>query len=304
MAFSGLFCLVVLLWFSSQLAKVLAGKREWRKNLHDWLEETGGYSGKVIETWLYVRTGHRRLYTEVKTGGASWFITPSLNLPNTSYLEMESSCSNSPCQLEVYGTRQSSARVFKNNELVQNLTFETQRISTTAIKKSYPHLLILARTSETSTTTKFSIYSIKLYHYFCENRTLYNTDLSQVHSSTTNTSKLVQCPDNAIASDGKSTNITVKCTPKGSWVFKDLKCVCDKGFFFSNQRCLGCLSDHYKTTIANERCQKCPDGRTNNTMHTQCKCKKDHYIGDDKDGPCYGIFFEIFDLVETECFCW
>ena len=121
-----------------------------------------------------------------------------------------------------------------NVESIQNVTFDANGSNTTIIKKSYPHLRVLARAISQK---RFSISSIKMYHYFCKRRTIYNTVLSQVDSSTTNISKLVQCPDNAIASDGKSTNITVQCTPKGSWTFGDLKCVCDKGFYFSNQGC-------------------------------------------------------------------
>ena len=121
-----------------------------------------------------------------------------------------------------------------NVESIQNVTFDVNGSNTTIIKKSYPYLRILARATSRK---KINIYLIKIFHYFCEKRTIYNTVLSQVDSSTTNISKLVQCPDNAIASDGKSTNVTVQCTPKGSWTFGDLKCVCDKGFYSNNQGC-------------------------------------------------------------------
>ena len=131
----------------------------------------------------------------------------------------------------------SLAQFFKNYEFIQNVIFETRSISTTIIKKSYPHLFILARTSAKVSGTTFYIYSIKIRYYVCEKRKMCNTDLSQVDSSTTNISKLVQCPDNALTSDGKSRNITVQCTPKGNWIFGDLKCVCDKGFYSSNQSC-------------------------------------------------------------------
>ena len=131
----------------------------------------------------------------------------------------------------------SSAAVFNNYEFIQNLTFETRRINTTTIKKSYPYLYILARVLDTSPQTWFFIYSIKISYYYCEKIAIYNTDLNNVFSSTTNTSLLVQCPDNALASDGKSTNIPVQCTPKGNWTFGNLNCVCDKGFFSSNQSC-------------------------------------------------------------------
>ena len=52
-----------------------------------------------------------------------------------------------------------------------------------------------------------------------------------------NISKLGQCRENAVSSDGKSTNITVNCTPKGNWTFGDLECVCDKGFQLNEQGC-------------------------------------------------------------------
>jgi hypothetical protein len=131
----------------------------------------------------------------------------------------------------------SLARSSKNFEFIRNVTFETRSINTTTVKKSYPHLRILARTSSTSRITTFYIYSIKIRYYFCEKKTIYNTDLSQVYSSTTNISKLVHCHENTLASDGKSRNITVKCTPEGNWTFGDRKCVCDRGFHFNNQSC-------------------------------------------------------------------
>ena len=137
----------------------------------------------------------------------------------------------------VFFVSYSLARSLRNFEFIQNITFARQRINTTiTIRKSYPYLRILARTSKTaSRTIMFYIYSIKIRYYFCEKRTIYNTGVSQAYSSTTNISQLVQCPDNALASDGKSRSITVQCTPKGNWTFGDLNCVCDKGFFSSHQ---------------------------------------------------------------------
>jgi hypothetical protein len=67
---------------------------------------------------------------------------------------------------------------------------------------------------------------------------MYNTDLSRVNSSTTNITKLFKCKENAVSSDGKSRNIEVNCTPKGSWAFGDLKCLCEKGFQLNEQGCL------------------------------------------------------------------
>ena len=125
----------------------------------------------------------------------------------------------------------------KNNGFIQNVTFETQSNHITTITKSYPHLYILARLSNTSSETTFYIYSIKIRYYVCEKKTIFNTDLSQVDSSTMNINKLVQCRENAVSSDGKSTNITVHCTPKGNWTFGDLKCVCDKGYQLNEQGC-------------------------------------------------------------------
>ena len=295
MTSSWLFCVVVLLWFTTQLQIVLAGMREFSfPDVDYWLEESSRFSDKVMEPW---HSSRGRLITVVKPGGASWFITPWLNLPNTSYLDMEASCNRRPCQFEIFGTNQSSAHVFKNYEFIQNLTFETRLINSTIIKKSYPNLYILARTPDAASETTFYIYSIKIRYYVCENTTIYNTDVSQIYSSTTNISQLVQCPDNALTSDGKSTNITVKCTPKGKWTFGDQRCVCQKGFYSSYQaRCSRCPTDYYKTTIGDESCEKCPAGKTNDAMYTQCKCKKDHYIGADEDGQCYAVPSEVCNL--------
>ena len=51
----------------------------------------------------------------------------------------------------------------------------------------------------------------------------------------------------------------------------------------------GCENGFYKNTIENSKCKKCPDGKTNNTMHTECDCKKDHKLGKDVKGSCYGM---------------
>ena len=52
----------------------------------------------------------------------------------------------------------------------------------------------------------------------------------------------------------------------------------------------GCSTYHYKGTVGNTKCLKCRNGKTANTIHTKCECKDDHYIGNDKDGPCYGMY--------------
>lgn len=41
------------------------------------------------------------LRTDVCPGCTSWFVTPLLNLPNMSYLVIETSCDRSSCQMEV-----------------------------------------------------------------------------------------------------------------------------------------------------------------------------------------------------------
>jgi hypothetical protein len=122
----------------------------------------------------------------------------------------------------------------KNFESIQNVTFEKRSLNTATIKKSYSYLRILVRA--TSQTT-FYIHSIKMYHYFCEKTRIHNTVLSQVDSSPANIGVIVQCGDNAVTSDGNSTNITANCTPKGNWTVGDQKCVCVKGFESNNQEC-------------------------------------------------------------------
>jgi hypothetical protein len=122
----------------------------------------------------------------------------------------------------------------KNFESIQNVTFEKRSLNTTTIEKSYRYLRILARATS---KTKFTIHSIKMYHYFCKTTRMHNTVLSKQDSSTTNIIAIVQCGDNAVASNGNSTNITANCTPKGNWTFGDQKCVCVKGFQSNNQEC-------------------------------------------------------------------
>ena len=312
---------LVLLWYS-KLQIVWAGKKLVSKQLEDWVDSQGliprsesndklfggiandslfgGLDEKayVDKSWSY-SIAMQRLSTELGPGGGSWFITPLLNLSNTSYLEIEASCNGNPCQLEIYGKSKNSTQLWAQYEFVQSIrpTFEMRSVNIATIKKSYSRLRILSRTTKTSSTTKFNIYSMKIYSYFCENITIYNTVLGQVESSTINISKIVQCQDNGIASNGKSTNITVKCTPKGQWTPGHLNCVCDKGFDFNNHECSQCTTDRYKSTTGNERCKKCPDGRKSNAMHTMCECIEDHYIlGDDEDGSCYGVPSGVQDL--------
>ncbi|CAB4021380.1 Ephrin type-B receptor 1, partial [Paramuricea clavata] len=257
------------------------------KALGDW-KDLARSQGNV-DHWDYRQS---KLITVIRAGsGASWFFTPMLaNTPNTSYLDIEAACTNNPFRLEIYGSSDSS---FKNLESIQNVTFEKRSLNTATIEKSYRYLCILVRA--TSQTT-FYIYSIKMYHYFCEKTTMHNIILSQVDSSTTNISVRVQCGDNAVASDRNSTNITANCTPKGNWIFGNQKCVCVEGFQSSNQECSRCLTDYYKNVVGDEACHKCPDGKTNNMMHTKCKCKKDHYIGDNESGPCFVVPSKVVDL--------
>jgi hypothetical protein len=61
----------------------------------------------------------------------------------------------------------------------------------------------------------------------------------------------------------------------------------------------GCLTDYYKNIVGDEACHKCPGGKTNNTMHTKCKCKKDHYIGHNESGPCYGMYPNHYNYGEN-----
>ena len=121
-----------------------------------------------------------------------------------------------------------------NFEFIQNVTFGKKSFNTATIKKFYSKLRFRVRA--TSLTT-FYIHSIRMYHYFCKKTRIHNTVLSQVDSSTTNISAIVQCGDNAVASDSNSTNITANCTPKGNWTFGDEKCVCDKGFQSKDEKC-------------------------------------------------------------------
>ena len=70
-------------------------------------------------------------------------------------------------------------------------------------------------------------------------------------------------------------------------------------FFFLK----GCPNNYYKNDIGNKNCKKCPDGKTNNTMHTECTtCKKDYYVEDNNDGDnkCYGMYAYKFLTFVTD----
>ncbi len=64
--------------------------------------------------------------------------------------------------------------------------------------------------------------------------------------------------------------------------------------FLNNFVLKGCSNDHYKSKAEDEKCEPCPVGKTNNAMHTNCDCKEDHYIADNEDGPCYGMYLNQY----------
>lgn len=130
-----------------------------------------------------------------------------------------------------------SSGYHRNSKLIENVTLKEQGFINITITNSYKHLAIRAKVLS-GVKTKFIISDIKIYYYFCEGKDIYNAKLSVVHSSTTSISKQVQCLDNAVSSDGNSTNITVMCTPTGEWVTGNQYCVCDKGFYLlDNKQC-------------------------------------------------------------------
>ena len=130
-----------------------------------------------------------------------------------------------------------SDRRLASDEIIQNVTYENQSSKTITIEKPYSYLRINAQNIG-STKIKFQIFSMEMYHYFCDETTKYNANLKKMDSSTANISKLVRCRDNATARDGSSTSITVMCTPKGEWIAKkDQQCVCNKSFYLNNEQC-------------------------------------------------------------------
>ncbi|XP_028394194.1 angiopoietin-1 receptor-like isoform X2 [Dendronephthya gigantea] len=285
-------CTVAL--FCSQLKTVLAAKEQITPKNHltldDW-RDVNGKQGDVKETWSPSSDGKEILTAVGKRGGASWFITPKLDLPKTSYLNISASCTLN-CQLELYGQNDYSAKTSKFQP-IENATFsnKTTKIITINTRKSYSLLRILARipSSSSGKESRFTIYSINMYYYYCEEKTEYNTTLRRVNSSTEDIDKTVQCQDNSVSSNGgNNSNIIAKCTPQGAWDLDNETCDCLKGFEGS-VKCFRCQKDFYKTTLGDSPCQKCPSGKTNNTMHTECDCLKRHYIGDDDNGPCYAV---------------
>ena len=122
------------------------------------------------------------------------------------------------------------------DELIQTVTYENRSFKTIIIKKPYSQFRINAQNIG-SQKIKFQIFSMDMYHYFCNKATKFNANLNEIDSSTASVSTQVQCRDNAIGSDGNSTSITVLCTPKGKWIAKEQKCVCNKGYYFDNKQC-------------------------------------------------------------------
>lgn len=68
------------------------------------------------------------------------------------------------------------------------------------------------------------------------------------------------------------------------WLVKSLSSLKS---FFDILVCKGCDMDKYKRTIEDIDCKSCPEGKTNNKMHTDCECKTDHYVGETENGKCY-----------------
>ena len=122
-------------------------------------------------------------------------------------------------------------------ERIETVKYENQSSKTISIRRPYSYLSIIALNSG-SGKIKFQIFSMEMYHYVCDKTTKFNANLNEVHSSTANISKPVQCLNNAIGSDSNSTNITVTCTPEGEWIAKkDDECECIKGFYFDSKQC-------------------------------------------------------------------
>ena len=149
----------------------------------------------------------------INAQGASWIL-------NSSNVEQ--------CKLVFY----SSA----SYELIQTVTYESRSTKAITIKKPYSHLHINAQNNR-SDHVQFWIFSMEMYHYFCNKTTKFNANLNKVDSSTANISRQFKCLNTATGSDGNSTIITVLCTPKGEWIATDQKCVCKKGFYFDNKQC-------------------------------------------------------------------
>ncbi|XP_028393816.1 ephrin type-A receptor 4-like isoform X2 [Dendronephthya gigantea] len=295
--------LCALVLWRSHLKMVLAKQEQITPKNHmtldDW-REANAKQGDVKDALGPSSDGKEIFTIAGKGGGASWFITPKLDLPKTSYLNISASCSLN-CQLELYGQNDSSVKNSKFQP-IKNATFNKKTTKNITINTTelFSHLRILARipSSSSGKESRFTIYSINMYYYYCEERTQYNTTFRRVNSSTEDIDKTVQCQDNSVSSNGgNKSNITVKCTPQGDWNLDDETCDCLKGFQGS-ATCIRCKNGFYKNTVGNSSCQKCPGGKTNNSMHTECKCKKDHHaLGDDDNGPCYAVPSNVTNLL-------
>ena len=128
-----------------------------------------------------------------------------------------------------------SSATTKNFQPIENTTFisnKTSKIITISTRKSYSRLRIFARipSSSSQRQNRFTIHSINMFYYYCEEKTAYNTTLKRVNSSTTDINKTVQCQSNAVSSNDGNSTIIVKCTPQGVRDLDSETCVCLKGF--------------------------------------------------------------------------
>ncbi|XP_046850241.1 ephrin type-B receptor 2-like [Xenia sp. Carnegie-2017] len=299
--------LVFLLWLIN--SHTISAEKEILyegRSLSEWRESAGS---KDAEKWTYYKIkGIQQLLTKISKSGKSWFISKVLDLPIASYLKIEAkptNCAGDPsCYLDVYGSTQrieekhhtanypDFIKVFNRTDR-QKYKSETKVNRTFTINGAFKHLAIFASTEKNNTS--WNIFSLEMYHFYCKkNETL---NLERTNSNVSDVHFPVKCRQNAVLnSDGKSQSKTVSCRPNGTWDLSET-CQCDKGFGLQqNMKCMRCDIDKYKRTIEDIDCKSCPEGKTNNKMHTDCECKADHYVGETENGKCYSLPPKISNL--------
>ncbi|XP_028413615.1 ephrin type-B receptor 1-B-like [Dendronephthya gigantea] len=148
-----------------------------------------------------------------------------------------------------------------------------------------------------------SVYSMKVYYYFCEEQ-YFNGFLIPKTTSPYEGWKRIEanCSGNFASPD----QVIGYCGYNGTWkIEKNMGCFCKKGEE-KNQlnECSPCPDGRFKATYSHDPCKQCPNNSRNNQDRTSCECMEGYYRFntnmDSTTAPCFGIPSEVRNIKIVE----